>query len=96
MIFEMLASFMVGKGNIHGSLKKTDSRSEFLWGEPDTAKIAVWHPGISVLEEDSRRDYCGRRWGILGFVQAIPGLKKILNNRIVHLAFHPIEKAGDL
>ncbi len=85
--FEMLAHFLVNRGNIHDTLQKTGNNIEFKWGLNDSRSMERWNKKIEFIEEWNYLDYFRNRWKILGFIALIPPLKNLFNNRIVHMKF---------
>ena len=88
MLFEMLASFMVGKSKHHETVKKIDSHAEFMWGLRNSCDMETWHSSIKFIEEWIYYDYYKERWGLFGMLARLPFFRSHLSCRIVHLCFN--------
>ncbi len=85
MFLETLAPFLVGKARHHDSLRKTEGLAEFRWGPADTRVMETWESGLQVVEEWNYFDYHRDRWRHLRWVALLPGFRRMLSNRIVHV-----------
>ncbi len=87
MLFEMLATFLVGKTRYHDSVSKMGQAVAFKWGMKKSKNIESWHAGIRFLEEWDVLDYHKARWKWFGCIGRFPLVRPKCSNRIVHLKF---------
>ena len=82
----------LGQSKRHETVRKIDSKAEFMWGLKKSDSITSWHPGIEIIEEWNYLEYEKKRWGIFGVIARLPLIR--ISNRIVRLCFTEGNKSG--
>lgn len=87
ILFESIPPIAVNKANMHDTLKKMDSKSQFLWSPYNTKDLEQWDSNIKFIEEWNYAYSEKKKWGIFGLIARCPLLKKKFACRITHLKF---------
>ena len=86
MLLETISVFISKNSNQHETLKKTGGR--FSWGLNDGLELERLAPGLKYIRQWNYFDYHRVRWGIMGLFGRFPPARKLVSNRIVHIALN--------
>lgn len=87
ILFETIPPLLIGRGKMHETVKKTNSRPDFYWGIKKGKGMERWDKRITFNEEWNFFDYHRSRWRFLRMLSLIKPFKNNFNNRIISLSF---------
>ena len=84
VVFEIFASFVVGREWIITEFKDIKPRPRFLWSPYDGYTLSDWSPRFTILSVENQLDMYREKWRFLWYVSRISKhLRNALGNRIV-------------